>query len=187
MLKEGIRGIFLHGFMSFAAICVTVACLLIVGTFSSLLYNVNLMVEELNKTNEVIAYIDRSLPLEDAKSIETKIRVLDNIVSANFKSKEDAWTDFVATFEDKDSFAGVEVGDLSHRVVITLEKNELLEQTVEQIGKISGIYKIRADYELAEGFSVLQNVLQVASIAIIAVLLLVSLLIISNTVKIAMH
>ena len=187
LLKEGIRGIFLHGFMSFAAICVTVACLLIVGTFSSLLYNVNLMVEELNKTNEVIAYIDRSLPLEDAKSIETKIRVLDNIVSANFKSKEDAWTDFVATFEDKDSFAGVEVGDLSHRVVITLEKNELLEQTVEQIGKISGIYKIRADYELAEGFSVLQNVLQVASIAIIAVLLLVSLLIISNTVKIAMH
>ena len=33
LLKEGIKGIFLHGFMSFAAICVTLACLLIMGTF----------------------------------------------------------------------------------------------------------------------------------------------------------
>ena len=39
LIKEGIKGIFKHGFMSFAAVCVTVACLLIVGTFSSLIYN----------------------------------------------------------------------------------------------------------------------------------------------------
>ena len=187
LLKEGVRGIFLHGFMSFAAICVTVACLLIVGTFSSLVYNVNLMVEDLNKTNEVIAFIDENLPLEDAKSIETKIRVLDNISSANFKSNEQALEDFVADHQEQTSFTGVEAADLRHRVVITLESNDLLEQTVEQIGKISGVVKIKADYELAEGFSVLQDVLQIASVAIIAVLLIVSLLIISNTVKIAMH
>ena len=36
LLKEGLKGIFTHGFMSFAAVCVTVACLLIVGSFSIL-------------------------------------------------------------------------------------------------------------------------------------------------------
>jgi len=56
LLKEGIRGIFKHGFMSFAAVCVTVACLLIVGVFSSLIYNLILIVDDLNKTNEVIAF-----------------------------------------------------------------------------------------------------------------------------------
>ena len=45
LLKEGIKGIFTHGFMSFAAVCVTVACLLIVGSFSILMYNLNIMVE----------------------------------------------------------------------------------------------------------------------------------------------
>ena len=50
LLKEGIRGIFTHGFMSFAAVCVTVACLVIVGSFSLLTYNVSIMVEELNQT-----------------------------------------------------------------------------------------------------------------------------------------
>ena len=49
LLKEGIKSIFTHGFMSFAAVCVTVACLLIVGSFSILSYNVNIMVEDLNQ------------------------------------------------------------------------------------------------------------------------------------------
>ena len=37
LLREGFKGVFLHGFMSFAAICVTVACLIIMGTFSLIL------------------------------------------------------------------------------------------------------------------------------------------------------
>ena len=44
LLKEGIRGIFQHGFMSFAAVFVTVACLLIVGTFTAVTHNLSLMV-----------------------------------------------------------------------------------------------------------------------------------------------
>ena len=43
LIKEGVKGIFTHGFMSFAAVCVTVACLLIVGSFSILTYNVNIL------------------------------------------------------------------------------------------------------------------------------------------------
>ena len=44
LIKEGFHGIFLHGFMSFAAICVTIACLLIVGSFSILAYNLDVIV-----------------------------------------------------------------------------------------------------------------------------------------------
>ena len=47
--------------------------------------------------------------------------------------------------------------------------------------------KTNAAYELAEGFSTIQDVLHIVSAAIIAVLLVVSLLIISNTVKLAMY
>ena len=69
LLKEGIRGIFTHGFMSFAAVCVTVACLVIVGSFSLLTYNVSIMVEELNQTNEILVYVDETLADADARSI----------------------------------------------------------------------------------------------------------------------
>ncbi len=187
LLKEGIRSIFLHGLMSFAAICVTVACLLIVGSFCCLTYNVSVMVEDLNKTNEVLVYIDESLPDAEARSIETKIRQIDNVYEANFKHRDDALKDFVADHQGDDAFSGVEAADLRHRVVVILTDNAKMEQTVEEIMQVSGVAKVNASFELAKGFSTLQNVLSIASFAIIAVLLVVSLLIISNTVKLAMY
>jgi len=186
LIKEGIRGIFLHGFMSFAAVCVTVACLLIVGTFSSIVYNVNQIVQDLNMTNEIVVYIDENLPLEEAKSIETKIRALDNILSADFKSNEEALEDFAADYEGG-IFGGVDASYLRHRVVVKLDDNALMEQTVSEIRNINGVADISAAFELAEFFSTLQRVLQIASIVLIGVLLVVSLLIISNTVKLGMH
>ena len=187
LLKEGIRGIFLHGFMSFAAVCVTVACLLIVGSFSCLTYNLNIMVEELNKTNEILVYVDSTLTDAEAKSIGTKINMVDNVLQATFISREQALEDFVADHQDDDAFSGVEATDLRHRFVVVLEDNALMEQTDEAIKMIPGVAKTNAAYELAEGFSTLQNVLHIASAAIIIVLLVVSLLIISNTVKLAMY
>ena len=187
LLKEGIRGIFLHGFMSFAAVCVTVACLLIVGSFSLLMYNVNIMVEDLNQTNEILAYVDSELSEAEAKSIGTKINMIDNVLQADFVSREEALADFVADHQEDEAFSGVEASDLRHRFVVVLEDNALIEQTVAQIEDLPGVVKTHAEYELAEGFSALQQILHIVSIAIISVLLVVSLLIISNTVKLAMY
>ena len=187
LLKEGIRGIFLHGFMSFAAVCVTVACLLIVGSFSILMYNVNIMVEDLNQTNEILAYVDSELSEAEAKSIGTKINMIDNVLQSDFVSREEALADFVADHQEDEAFSGVEASDLRHRFVVVLEDNALIEQTVAQIEDPPGVVKTHAEYELAEGFSTLQQILHMVSIAIISVLLVVSLLIISNTVKLAMY
>ena len=187
LIKEGVRGIFLHGFMSFAAVCVTVACLLIVGSFSILVYNVNIMVDDLNQTNEVMAYIDEKLSFAEAQTIETKIRQIGNVYEANLVSREDALEDFIADHNGDPAFSGVEAEDLRHRVVVTLEDNGLMEQTVGEIQVIEGVAKITASFEMAKGFATLQNVLEIVSLAVIAVLLVVSLLIISNTVKMAMY
>ena len=187
LLKEGIRGIFLHGFMSFAAVCVTVACLLIVGSFSILVYNVNIMVDELNKTNEVLVYVDETLTDAEARSVGTRINTIENVLQAEFVSREVALQNFVADHEGDEAFSGVDAEDLRHRYVVTLMDNALMKETVEQLRSVSGVADISAAFELAEGFTTIQNMLQIVSVAVIAVLLVVSLLIISNTVKLAMY
>ena len=187
LLKEGIRGIFLHGFMSFAAVCVTVACLLIVGSFSILMYNVSIMVEDLNKTNEILVYIDSELPDAEAKSVGTQINRIENVQNAVFVSREEALEKFIADHQGDEAFSGVEASDLRHRYVVTLMDNALMKDTVAALEKIAGVADINAAFELAEGFTTLQNVLRIASLAVIVVLLVVSLLIISNTVKLAMY
>ena len=187
LLKEGFKGIFLHGFMSFAAICVTVACLLIVGSFSILAYNLDIMVEELNQTSEILAYVDSELSDAEARSIGTKINMLDNVLQATFVSREEALADFIADHDGDSAFSGVQAQDLRHRFIVTLEDNTLMEQTDALLQDIPGVAKTSAAYELAEGFTTIQQVLHMVSYAVIAVLLVVSLLIISNTVKLAMY
>ena len=186
-MKEGIRGIFLHGFMSFAAVCVTVACLLIVGSFSSLMYNVNIIVEDLNKTNEILVIIDENLPDAEARSVGTSINQIANVQQSVFVSREEALENFVAEHGNDPAFSGLQAEDLRHRYVVTLVDNALIKETVTSIEGIPGVAKISAEFELAEGFVTIRNVLRIASYTVIAVLLVVSLLIISNTVKLAMY
>ena len=187
LLKEGVRGIFLHGFMSFAAVCVTVACLIIVGSFSILTYNLNEMVKDLNQTSEILVYIDTDLSDEEARSIGTKINALSNVLQAKFISREEALENFVKDHNGDSAFNGVQASDLRHRYEVTLEDNTLMDQTDAQLQQIPGVAKTNAAYELAEGFTTIQQVLHIVSIAMIAVLLVISLLIISNTVKLAMY
>ena len=187
LLKEGIKGIFTHGFMSFAAVCVTVACLVIVGSFSILAYNLDEMVRDLNRTSEILVYVDSELSDAEARSIGTKINLLDNVLQSTFVSREEALEDFIADHDGDSAFSGVQASDLRHRYVVVLEDNLLMKQTDEQLKQLPGIAKTDAAYELAEGFTTIQSVLHIVSYAVIAVLLVISLLIISNTVKLAMY
>ncbi len=187
LLKEGIRGIFLHGFMSFAAVFVTVSCLVIVGSFASLLYNVNIMVDKLNQTNQVMAYIDETLTEAEARSITTEINMIDNVHLVEFKTREEALEDFINKNGNDEAFSGLDAQTFRHRIIITLEDNSQMRDTVKEIRKVRGVADTMAFYEIAEGFSMLQNLLQVVGAAIIVALLVVSLLIISNTIKMAMY
>lgn len=187
LLREGVRGIFLHGFMSFAAIWVTVACLIIMGTFGLVLYNLNEMIVELEQENEMLVYIDDTYSEAEAKSVGSQINLIANVHNAQFISREEALESFVEEQQDEDLFAGLEASTFRDRFVVTLEDNSKMRQTEQDIRAIEGVADVTAHYEIAEGFQTVQRILNIASFIIIAVLLVVSMLIISNTVKLAMY
>ena len=141
---EGLSNMFSHGFMSFAAVCVTVACLLIVGSFSILAYNLDVMVQALNQTSEIMVYVDSSLSDAEARSIGTKINALDNVERSVFISREDALQSFVNDHNNNAAFNGVQAQDLRHRYVVTLEDNNQMKKTDEQLKQIPGVAKTNA-------------------------------------------
>ena len=187
LFREGIRGVFLHGFMSFAAVCVTVACLIIMGTFSLILYNLHVMIIDLEKENEVLVYIDENYSEAEAKSVGSQINMISNVHNAVFVSREQALEDFLDEQTNSSAFDGVTSDTLRDRFVVTMENNALMQQTVDKIREIDGVADVTAHYEIANGFQTLQKVLNIASSVIIIVLFVVSLFIISNTVKLAMY
>jgi cell division transport system permease protein len=186
LLKEGIRGIFLHGFMSFAAVFVTVACLLIVGSFTAITHNLSLMVEELNSNSEILAYVDDTYTLDKAQQVESRVRLVDNVSEADLVRREDALEEFRQSFKDPSLLDNVAPDTLQYRVRILLLDNTKLSETRDRLLLIPGVVEVSSPDGLIEGFTNLQEVLQVVSLVLIVILLFVSLLIISNTVKMAM-
>ena len=187
LIKEGVRSIFSHGLMSFASVCVTVACMIIVGSFSILMYNLSIMVQELNQTNEVICYVDSVYTDAEAKRVHSRINMIDHVFRADYVSREQALEEFIEDHDNDSAFQGVDPQDLRHRIVVVLEDNSRMEETVALLEQVDGVAMIDAEFELAEGFTTISSVLGLVSTGIIAILLIVSLLIISNTVKLAMY
>ena len=186
-MTEGISNMFAHGFMSFAAIWVTVACLLIMGTFGLVLYNLNEMIVELEQENEMLVYIDETYSEAEAKSVGSQINQIANVHNAQFVSREQAVENFVDEMQDEDLFDGLDPSTFRDRFVITLEDNSKMRETEAAIRSIEGVADVSVHYEIQEGFQTVQRILNIASVIIIAVLLVVSMLIISNTVKLAMY
>ena len=186
LLKEGFRGIFRHSFMSFAAVFVTVACLLIIGSFVALTYNLGLIVQDLNQTHTVMVYVDETLSDDEARSVGTDINMLQNIERAEYISREDAMEKYAQQHSDTGVFEGVDVETFRHRFQVFLTENRLLEQSKKDLLNVPGVVKVRAAEEVARVFVMVEDVLQMLSTAIIVALLFVCLMIISNTVKLAM-
>lgn len=187
LLREGVRGVFVNGFMSFAAVCVTVACLIIMGSFLLILFNLNEMIVDLEQENEMLVYIDESYSEAKAKSVGSQINLITNVRSATFVSREQALQDFVDEQNDANLFDGLDPDTLRDRYVVTVEDNSLLQQTYDKLTQIEGVAEVKAHFEIAQGFQTVQNVLNIASLVIVTVLFVVSLFIISNTVKLAMY
>ena len=189
-LAEGIRGIFLHGFMSFAAVGVIVACLLIMGSFSLLAVNIDEIIRDQETKNELRVYIDEILSDDEANRMSTKImrRAGENIADLEFISREKALEEYKNSLDEKyqSLMEGYEQSNiLRHRYRVFLIDLSLFDDTVEKISDIPGVAEVKMDMDVTEGLISVRRVVETVSISLIIVLLIVSLFIISNTIKLA--
>ena len=180
---EGLFNMFSHGFMSFAAIGITVACLLIMGTFTLVAVNANELLRDLEQENEILAYVDDSYDEAQARALEKKLLSIPNVASATFISKEEAMENFVEQYPDEALFQDLDPEILRDRYAIKIADLRQQKQTVERVKAVEGIAKVNAYEEIAGGFITVRNVATVVCVALIAILFVVSVFIISNTIK----
>ena len=180
---EGLSNMFSHGFMSFAAIGITVACLLIMGTFTLVAVNANGLLKDLEQENEILAYVDDTYTEQEAKALQKKLEAIPNVTSATYISKQQATADFAARYPEEQLFQNLDPEIFRDRYAIKVADLEQQGQTVEKIENTPGIAKVNAHEEIAGGFVTVRNVATVVCVALIAILFVVSVFIISNTIK----
>ena len=183
--REGAFNMFSHGFMSFAAIGITVACLLIMGTFSLVAVNANAMLEEMEAQNQMLAFVDKSLSEVEARALEKKLMEVDNVAKVTFISNEEAAAAFRSRYEDDELFQGLPDENFRHRFAVDLKDIGYMSKTKAALEAIPGIGEgnVSAYEDEAAGFITIRNVAGIVCIVLIAVLFVVSVFIIANTIK----
>lgn len=174
---------FSHGFMSFAAIGISVACLLIMGTFTLVAYNANENLSDLQQENAVVAFVDDSLTETQARDLQAQLEKVDNVADCTFMSRDEAKENYIEKYDGDELYGDLPADVFRHRYVIHVTDPDRIMETKTAVEQVTGIAKARADQAVAEGFTTARNVASIISIALIAILLLVSVFIISNTIK----
>ena len=183
--SEGFHSIFTHGFMSFAAVCMIVACLLIMGSFSLLAVNLDHMLGDLEAENEFLAYIDETYTEEEARALQTEIEAVPNVSGVTFVTRAEALEDWKEGRAENDLLDSLQPEVLRDRYRIHVSDIEQLGQTVDQVELIQGVADTSVALEIAQGFVLVRNIATGVAAVLVGILLVVSLFIIANTIKLA--
>ncbi len=182
-LKEGVASVFSHGFMSVATIAIMMACLIIMGGFSLLSVNIQEIISGLESQNQVLAYVDETLSDEDARLIGQSIEKYDNVATVEFVSREQAMNKFLQKYDDNTLFEEIDATVFRHRYVITMTDIDGMGKLQQDLAFTPGIASVNAHLEISRGFVTVRNVVALVSLIITAVLLVVSVFIMANTIK----
>ncbi len=184
LIKSGFTGIFSHGLMSFATVTIIMACLIIMGSFGLLVVNINEMIAGLESENEVVAFVDDALTLEEAQALQPLVESVPNVASVEFITNEEAMDDFRDDY-DPELFDILDASVFRHRYVIHLTDISIMSQTKADLEAVDGIAKVKAHLDYAQAFITARNIVSVVSLILIIILIVVSFFIMSNTIKLA--
>lgn len=184
LIKSGFTGIFSHGLMSFATVTITMACLIIMGSFGLLVVNINEMIADLESENEVVAFIDENLTEEEARAIEPLVEAVPNVAGAEFMSRAEAMENFQEDY-DPELFDSLDESVFRHRYIIHLTDISLTAQTKTDLEAVDGVADVNVHLDYAQGFITARNIVSIVSLALIVILIIVSFFIMTNTIKLA--
>ena len=185
LTNQGVENIWKNKMMAFATFCVLLISLLLVGIAGLFYLNLNSMILGLGNQNEIAVYLDPSLSQQDVDSFAGKLSSLDNVDTIEYISKEEAYermknqiSDGKAIFDYIDGYDFMPDG-----FSVTVINNDTIEDTTAKISAIAGVQSASSSPQVAEFLRELRRVVTIIAVAIIAALVVVSMIMISNTTK----
>lgn len=186
LTKEGFRNIWTNRLMSIASIAVLLSCLIMIGSAFMVLVNIQQVIDNIEDMNVIVAYVRSDVDEARTESLGNELKDLKNVSTVEFVDKETAFKEQIeAMGTNADYFADAE-NILPDTFKITVNNMEQFDKTADEISKLPEIESIRDNKDVAVALASIRSTVTYISIGIIVLLMLVSLFIISNTVRITM-
>lgn len=185
LVNQGFKGIWFNRVNSFASFCIITISLFMVGLSVLVSANISRIIGDIEKRNEVIVIIRDGTPDNNIAILGGQLKANDNIVEINFYSKEDAWTDMQADMsdEEKSLFQYIQNNPLPDTYKVRIEKIEDLAETVSEIQEMEAVELVKAPNDFASLLVNIRNVCAIMFSVITIALIIICLVIISNTTR----
>jgi len=186
LVKEGVRNIWKNRLMSLASVGVLIACMLLIGSALLFSANVSSLVGYVEDQSEAVVFLDDGLDEVKRADIENAIRATGNILNVEFVSKEKGLEEMMDSIGDDGILfeAYKDSNNLPDSYRVTIDDVSRLSDTVAQIEAIDGVYSVSAPTDIADTITGVKNMVYIGGTVVVGILIVVSLMIIGNTIKI---
>ncbi|MEG0291456.1 MAG: permease-like cell division protein FtsX [Anaerovoracaceae bacterium] len=171
--------------MTFTSIFAITAMLLILGLFFMIIININMAAEMVKQDyNTIEVFLKDSTKVKDAKKLTTDIEKWKDVEGANFRSKDEAM-DILKKRWGETSYLleGLSNNPLPNSIVITISNLEKSDDVAIKAAELKGIEDVKYYKDTVRKLIKVTNIFQIAAVVIMGFLIVVSLVVVSNTIK----
>ena len=188
-MKQGIVNIFRNKWFSLASVATISACLLLFGLFYAIVMNFNNIVKTAEQGVSVTVFFDDNLSQDRIQEIGGLIEKRTEVSKVEYVSAEEAWEEFRQEYFGEEYSDGFTENPLenSSNYEIYLSDVSLQQSLVTYLESVEGIRQVNRSEVTASTLSGMNVLIVYVSIGIIAILLAVSVFLISNTVMIGIQ
>lgn len=189
LIGEGFRNVFKNKKSTASSLMIMCATMIIFGIFFIIGENINYFVAEIESAQGIQVYINNDATDEEIKEIGEKIRALHGVNTTDFVSKDAALNQMKEKFKEKEYLLeGYEENNIfPASYVVTLTDLNLSSQVQEEINKIDNVKKITSRDETVSTLIDLANGVKIITGVILVLLIIISIFIIANTIKLTVH
>ncbi|MBO3446354.1 MULTISPECIES: permease-like cell division protein FtsX [Clostridia] len=183
-LKQGIKGIFSNKTMSFISVISVTSALIILGIVFTIVLNINQLITfAKDEINEVRVSMKANISEEDREKIKEDIKKITGVKEAEYKTKEEALSSMKKSWGEEAYLLDGIKNPLDDYYLVKIDNPDKLKEISSKMLKLDGVEDVKFHQDIMQNFLNISNIVKKFGSIIIIALLLICLVIISNTIK----
>lgn len=190
LIGEGLSNVFKNKKSTGASLMIMCATMIIFGVFLILGENINHFVEQVESAQGIQVFVKNEATQEQIDELGSKLKGINGVNTVEFVSKEDALKQMKERFGDKQSLLDGYEGDnniFTASYVVTLVDLKQSKSVQDQINTFDMVKKITSKDETVSTLINLANGIKIVTGVILVLLVVISIFIIANTIKLTVH
>lgn len=191
LISQGFENVWKNKVMFIASVFIITTTMITLGIFTIVGENANALIEKMKEEQRMVAWLDVDITDENIKKVEEEIKKIDGISEATFRSKEEVVADMREKYFDDNTMALTdgweETDDFSDSYVISMKDFSKSGEINIKLKDINGVQNVSFSDEVFSIITKISDIIKVVVMVIFILLLGVSFLVISNTIKLVLH